>query len=223
MMSVEKCIALYFPFKTRNICTVRTAKWACDIAFVVFFLLNSFWFFVIKAQKEDGGAKYIVCAFEDFSLKTFLIWEKIDGVLYSFGPLALMFLANIAIIYKFVQAKMASKHGGTESSNQALGNAAMRGTAILITVTMTFIILTAPAQITFAITLYIHPLLSPFLYISLALNHGINGFLYMIVGSKFRKELIATLRCIGRQNGTDVSRKSNEESNVSNNTETTSP
>ena len=52
-----------------------------------------------------------------------------------------MSLANIAIIYKFIQAKMASKHGGTESTNQALANVAIRGTAILITVTMTFIII----------------------------------------------------------------------------------
>ena len=49
MMSIEKCIALYFPFKTRNICTVRTAKWASGIVFVVFCLLDSFWFFAIKA------------------------------------------------------------------------------------------------------------------------------------------------------------------------------
>ena len=62
-----------------------------------------------------------------------------------------------------------------------------------------YIILTAPVQITFAISLNIHPLLEPFLYLGTALNHGINGFLYMIVGSKFRMELIATLRCNRRQ------------------------
>ena len=53
MMSIEKFIALYFPFKTRNICTVKTAKWASGIAFVVFCLLNSFLFFVGEATR--GG------------------------------------------------------------------------------------------------------------------------------------------------------------------------
>ena len=95
---------------------------------------------------------------------------------------------------------MASKHGETESINQALSSAAMKGTAILITVTMTFIILTGPANIVFSITTDTHPLLSPFLYLAMALNHGINGFLYTIVGSKFRKELIAILCCNKRQN-----------------------
>ena len=148
-----------------------------------------------KKLKGDGGARNAACVHEEFFVKYVLDFSKMVGVLYSFGPFIIMGLTNIAIIFKFIQAKMVSKHGGTESTNQALGNAAMRGTAILITVTMTFIILTAPAQITFSITSNIHPLLEPFLYISLALNHSINGFLYMIVGSKFRKELVDTLCC----------------------------
>ena len=110
-----------------------------------------------------------------------------------------MAFTNIAIIYKFVQAKLTNRRcGRTESTNHALDNAAMRGTAIMIIVTMTFIILTAPAQIFFAITLNIHPLIERFLYISVALNDSINGFLYRIVGTKFRKELIATLHCRNR-------------------------
>ena len=223
MMSVEKCIALYFPFKTRNICTVKTAKWASGIAFIIYFLLNFFWFFVVKQLKGDGGARYAACVYEDFYVKYALIYSKIDGVLYSFGPFAIMCLTNIAIIYKFIRAKMESKHGGTESTNQALSNVAMRRTAILITVTMTFIILTAPANIVYAITLNVHPLLDPFLCLFVALNHSINGLLYCIVGSKFRKELIATLRCIGRHGRGYPSGKSPEGSNVSKNTETTSP
>ena len=223
MMSIEKCIALYFPFKTRNICTVRTAKWASGIAFIIYFLIDLFWFFVVKQLEGDTGARYSACVFEDFFVEYVLIYSKIDGVLYSFGPFAIMGLTNIAIIYKFVQAKMASKHGGTESTNQALANAAMRGTAILVTVTMTFIILTGPANIAYAITHNVHPLLDPFLRLFVALNHSINGLLYCIVGSKFRKELIATFRCIGRHGRGDSRGKSPEGSNVSNNTETISP
>ena len=223
MMSVEKFIALYFPFKTRNICTVKTAKWASGIAFVVFSLFNSFWFFAVKGIKGDGGARFFTCWFQDFYVKYRLIYSRIDGVMYSFGPFAIMGLTNIAIIYKFIQAKMASKHGGTESTNQALSNAAMKGTAILITVTMTFIILTAPANIVYAITNNVHPLLDPFIRLGVALNHSINGLLYCIVGSKFRKELIATLRCIRRNARSDTTGKSSQESNVSNNTKVTSP
>ena len=127
-----------------------------------------------------------------------------------------MSLANTAIIYKLVQAKLASKRGGTESTNQALSNPAMRGTAILITVIMTFLILTGPCQIIFAITTQIHPLLLPILYIGVGLNHSINGLLYCIVGSQFRRELIQTLSCNKRQSQSDNSAisKSTELSHV---------
>ena len=131
MVSVEKCIALYFPFKTRNICTVRTAKWASGIAFIIYFLLDLFWFFVVKQLKGDAGERNLACVFEDFLVKYVLDISKIDGLLYSFVPFAIMSLTNIAIIYKFIQAKMASKHGGTESTNQALANVAMRGNSHL--------------------------------------------------------------------------------------------
>ena len=165
MMTVEKCIALYFPFKTRNICTVKTAKWASGIVGVFSCILNFFWFFVVK-ERRDEGARSLACVHEEFYLKYALIYNKLDSVLYSFFPIAVMGLANIGIIYKFVRAKLASKHGGTESTNQALSNAAMRGTAILITVTMTFIILTGPACIIITTRLYtdVHPLLAPFLW-----------------------------------------------------------
>ena len=225
MMSVEKCSALYFPFKSRNICTVRTAKWATGISCVVYFAINFFWFFVVKQQKGDVGARNVTCVYENFFAQFVLLYSKIDGVLYSFGPFAIMGLTNIAVIYKFVQAKLASKHGETESTNQALSNATMRGTAILITVTMIFIVLTGPANIILATAVFvdIHPLLVSFLYIGVALNHSINGLLYTIVGSKFRKELIDMLRCTGGLNHTDVGRNSPSSSNLNKITETTSP
>ena len=225
MMSVEKCIALYFPFKTRNICTAKTAKWASGIACVVCFVINFFWFFVVK-QRKDGGARNLFCAYEDYFVKYTLVYSQIDSVLYSFGPFAIMGLTNIAIIYKFIKAKLASARGGTESTNQALSNAAMKGTAIVITVTMTFIVLTGPANIVSLVTIYSHPLLDSFLYISVALNHSINGLLYCIVGSKFRKELIATLYCNRRQTseGTDSGKsKSTQLSSTDKDTENSLP
>ena len=54
-----------------------------------------------------------------------LIYNKLDSFLYSFAPFVVMGLTNIAIIYKFMKAKMALKRG-TESTNQALSKSAMR-------------------------------------------------------------------------------------------------
>ena len=195
MMSVEKFIALYFPLKTKSICTVKTAKWASGIAFVFFSLINSFWFYVMRAGSSEED-QVLSCLYDDYYLEHIALhMAKVDATLYSYLPFAVMGLANIAIIYKFIKAKLAIKRAGTESTNQALGNAAMRGTSILITVTLTFLILTVPTNIVFAISLRAHPLVAPFLYLLVCLNHAINGFLYCIVGTRFRKELIATLCC----------------------------
>ena len=194
MMSVEKFIALYFPLRTRNICTVKTAKWASSIASVVLAIINIFWFFVIGAVYKEKS-RNTTCRYKDFILDYILTILKVDGVISFWGPFAIMACCTSAIIYKFVQAKRAFKRGGTESTNQALGSAAMRGTAILIAVTITFMVLIGPANIILTMSIRAYPILEPILYVGIQLNHSINGVLYCIVGSKFRKELIKTLRC----------------------------
>ena len=191
MMSVEKCIVVYFPLKVRDICTVKTANWACLAAAIVFVVFNCQWFFII--ENRSGSCLYI-----GVSESYILIYNRIDSIIYSFAPFAIMGCTNIAIIYKFIKAKRALKLG-TESTNQALSKSAMRGTAILITVSLTFIILTGPASIYFSVVkdntdLIVHALL----HIPKTLNHGINSVMYCIVGSKFRREFI-DLICCGRK------------------------
>ena len=223
LMSIEKFIALYFPLKVRSICTIKTAKWVSGIAFLIYALFNCQFFFTAKWDEA------VFCAynepFENY-LQTYL---RVDEVLYSYAPFAIMGTANIAIIYKFIKAKMASKRAGTESTNQAMSSAAMRGTAILITVSVTFLVLTGPATIVFAVTVFPSRILMGILYFGVALNHSINCFLYCIVGTKFRKEFIAKL-CWFRRRSTDnsafsVTSKATSVSVVSNNgdTEKTSP
>ena len=148
IMSIEKFIALYFPLKIRNICTVKTARWVSGIAFFIYALFNSQFFVTGKSDKIK------VCTYDEPFDDYINIYIKVDGVLYSYAPLAIMGVANMAIIYKFIKAKLASKGAGTESTNQAMSSAAMRGTAILITVSLMFLVLTGPYNIMYAIDLY---------------------------------------------------------------------
>ena len=103
MMSVEKFIALYFPFKSRNICTVRTAKWASGIAFVLFIPLNLFWFFVVKEHEGDFGARYLFCTFEDFFIKYFPIYNTIDGILSMEIQGQLKYLMLVKLLKAYTQ------------------------------------------------------------------------------------------------------------------------
>ena len=194
-MSVEKFFALYFPLKTQSVCTVKTARRVSLCAAVAYTAFDSQIFFIMEAVGDDYGKYcYFLKGYESYHLT----FNQIDSILYSFGPFTVMGLANLAIIYKFVRAKIESKAGGTQSTHQALNKAAMRGTAILITVSLTFIILTGPVSIVFAVNKYPHPIVELFVQLIATLNHGINAALYCIVGSKFRREFMKTLSCCKR-------------------------
>ena len=60
MLSVERCIVVYFPLKVKNICTVKTAKWACLVAAIAFAAFNSQWFFLVEAREYNA---FMYCYF----------------------------------------------------------------------------------------------------------------------------------------------------------------
>ena len=106
-----------------------------------------------------------------------------------------MTITNCAIIYKFLIAKYKCRRGGTESTNQALSKTAGRGCLMLVTVSVTFIILTGPGSLVYSITHYPHPITEAVIRIVTNLNHAINGILYCVAGSRFRKEVLDTVLC----------------------------
>ena len=126
------------------------------------------------------------------------ILYRIDSIIYSFGTFTIMLLVNCAIVAKFMKAKCQSiLHNSTESTSQALNKYATKGTAMVVTVSMTFILLTSPMAIDQAMgrILTPYPLYFVFMISMQYLNHSINGVLYCIVGTKFRKELLKIFKC----------------------------
>ena len=191
LMSTEKCFAVHFTCKSITVCTVRTAKWATWIVGVILAGYNILQFFDGESQfiKSCG---YRVCIVKiEFSK----ILYGLDSVLYSFGPFILMFMTNYAIVFKFMRAKC--KRNSTESTNKALAKSATRGTAMVVTVSVTFLFLTAPTAVYMAlqhaIPLAKYPLYKVFMNFTQYLNHSINGVLYCIVGSRFRNEFLKIL------------------------------
>ena len=108
-----------------------------------------------------------------------------------------MILCNCAILYKFMIVKWKNRRGNTESTSQALSKSATTGTAMLLTVSFVFIILTAPILVANAVWPYstIPYLIFKSLLAVQYLNHGINGILYCVIGSRFRNELKNLFRC----------------------------
>ena len=190
LMSVEKCYALYFPLKSKTVCNVKRAQWATGIVGIVLAGSDSVYFFVIESRSIDScgrqGCIYIAQKYR-------VTLNIIDSVLYSYLPFILIFMTNSAIAFKFMTAQC--KSNSTESTNQALAKAATRGTAMVVSVTVMFLLLTSPTAM-YAV-LYgwyslveLFPWYRTFMNLTQYLNHSINGILYCVVGSRFRAEIL---------------------------------
>ena len=191
LMSIKKCFAVYFPLKSKSICTVKTAKWVSGIVGVTLAGYNSMELFVTGWQVDKlFGLGYCI---SDLADNYYIIFNNVDSALYSFGPFVIMFITNFAIAFKFMRARC-TQSNSTESTNQALVKVATRGTAMVVTVSVTFIILTAPTALSTAVMHFFLlqdiPLYLAFMNLTQYLNHSINGVLYCIVGSRFRRELL---------------------------------
>ena len=188
-MSIEKCLSLYFPFKTKSMCTVQIAKRVILITALVFVAFESEFFFIIKKVSHN------VCDYVRVSLSYPLIFNRIDSILYSFGPFTIKTLANCLIIYKFMSVMCKNQQSGTESTSQALSKFAGKETAMLVTISVIFIILTGPVSVIYFFEVEPHPLVRVVVRVMGDLNHAINGVLYCIARSRFRNELVKTLSC----------------------------
>ena len=188
LMSLEKCFAVYFPLKAKTICTVKNAKLATGIVGFILAGCDSVYFYTVKPYiSESTGNPY--CFFRADMTVTV---TTVDSILYSFLPFTLICITNVAIISRFITAKC--KRNSTESTDQALSKVATRGTAMIVTVSVTFLLLTAPSAVSsstfrrYSLTKN-YPLYRAYMNLTQYLNHSINGVLYCIVGSRFRSEM----------------------------------
>ena len=200
ILTIEKFIALYFPFKTKTLCTVRIAKRASLVSALIFaFYCSQFAFFSIELTDDYG----VFCWYGNVSWNYLsILFGMIDATLNVYGPFIIIFLSNSAIVYKFISVKWRNRHGGTESTSQALSKSATKGAAMLLTVSFVFIILKLPIVV--ANRVWPDGTIPDLIYKSfIALeysNHGINGMLYCVSGSRFRNELKILFTC-GKKSG----------------------
>ena len=217
LMSLEKCFAVYFPLKSKTVCTVKTAKWSTGIVGVILAGYNLQWF-VVMESRITVSSDYYICVKNKYYYPTL---DIVDSALYSFGPFALMFVTNFAIVFKFVKAKC--QKNLAESTNQALVKVATRGTAMVVTVSITFLLLTAPTAVYLTIIPFgirvaktvrhdLSPLFRAFVVFTHYLNHSINGLLYCIVGSRFREEVFRIFQRRRRAESVSVSHSFNHTS-----------
>ena len=171
---------------------MKTAKWATGGIGIILAGYNLVHFFLRESVISKSSGRRACGVVGDYKI----ILDAVDSALYSFGPFVSMFMTNFAIEFKFMTAKCKSTNE-TESTNQALAKSATRGTAMVVTVSITFLLLTAPVGLDNAFSsifeLQMKPLFEVFMNVTQYLNHSINGVLYCIVGSRFRSEIFKLL------------------------------
>ena len=118
IISIEKFVALYFPFKTKTFCTTKVAKLTSSITAMILALYNVQYVVIYEAFKDSSNVA--VCHTSYVNYLTIL--DRVDSVLYSFGTFTIMFFLNFAIIVKFIKAQCRKNDSNfsTESTTQSL-------------------------------------------------------------------------------------------------------
>ena len=201
IMSVEKFIVMYFPLKAKLVCTLRTARWACLIGAIILIAFDAQFFITVEFQ-VNGSLKRCRYSNEEYAF----VFEKIKSIIYSYGPFIFMVISSVAIASRFIYLKR-NMGNGLESTNIAVNKSAIRGTSTLLLLSITFIILTGPVSIYPAVAKAPNQIVITVFVLVQYLNHGINAVLYCLVGSRFRTELLKTIKCFGNKaNSKNVNR-----------------
>ena len=135
IISVEKFFALYFPFKTKAICTVCMTRRVSFVTAVIFMGFNIQFFFITKKFEDSVGA---YCYYGISWGYLSILFSRVFPTLYSYVPFSVMIVTNFAIIYKFVSVKCRNRRGDTDSTSQALSKSTPTGTTLILTISFCF-------------------------------------------------------------------------------------
>ncbi|KAL8606914.1 hypothetical protein ACOMHN_048710 [Nucella lapillus] len=211
VMTIDRFIAIRYPLKSATICTRRNACLTLSGIAILCAAKNFHFFLSFEHTDKDGclgGDDFI-----DFLDK---VWPWIDAAFYSFLPFSLLLLFNILIIrcHRKALKQQRSLHATTSLSAASprcrLSRFNLRLTAMLLVVSFTFMVMTAPKVILLCIRreafkfstpegrinfveIARYSLVSAVFNFLMWTNHSINFFLYCLSGTRFRQEFLRML------------------------------
>ena len=194
-MTMERFFAIFSPHKSKQYVSKLSCGIVVGVIGVLLAGLNEH-FFKTHLLVFYYGRYYCVTDsnYGDFMQQ---IWTWIDFAFFSFIPFGILVIANAGIILRIAHSNYVRKHNMKQSS----GGVKMTSmTAILLTVSLIFLLTTAPISIYLVIqenvkqsTTQEERALNSLWWAIVVnvnyVNHACNFFLYCISGPRFRREL----------------------------------
>ncbi len=193
LMTLDKVIAVQVPHKSKTLCTVKRAKILSVVNLLISAVFNLPFLFV--SEQLDNAQSCIRLGKKGWYVTAYSFLYLVVNPMI---PFVLLFLMNVVII-KTVWKSAGFRNGQTDSANYQI-------TVMLVLVSITFIFLLLPFQIG---SLYesivqrpktpkAHATYMLIFYVTFHvanLNYGVNFFLYLLSGSRFRKDFVSLFFC----------------------------
>ncbi|ELU05629.1 hypothetical protein CAPTEDRAFT_184124 [Capitella teleta] len=182
-MTVDRFIAVWFPFKVASICSVRHARISTALLLSVALFSNFHVFWTFRIEKNR-------CTYDHESISMAQVFEYLKLAAYCFVPFVIVLVLNAGIIHKL-------KWGAAMLRRRKESNCVHdRIVCLLLTVSFAWFLLTLPVSLLgFVQFLHNSNIARSVVFILMYSNHSINFYLYCLTGKKFRHELKAVFRC----------------------------
>ena len=202
LLTADRFIAVWLPFRHREICTMKRAIIAYIVLLVVMCGTNVNYFWQLHGI---AYTPYYYCMYiEEYErqAKAF-VWVFVT--LLSFAPTIIMFVLNIGLAMR-VRQQMASLGDAKSTSGKGKMSTEAHVTIMAFTISISFLLLTGP-YCGFTIATYVwnyrtdnqtyitYALTQAIVFLLVDINHCINVFLYFFSGRRFRQDAMVLLTC----------------------------
>ena len=206
-MTLERFIAIWFPFKVKTFCNKRNSITSLIVMFVFFVLANLQFVFTFEEVSDPPFLKFDCRPKQEHAKFVQYVWYWIDGALYAFVPIVLIIVFNGLIIYAVRKSGRHQRELTNRSINMSEKLLQQRQvTVMLLTISLVCVILVLPNCIFFIVKTYwswretMHDTAQYYLvyqtvFVLSDLNHAVNFYLYMLRGRKFRQKFAQIICC----------------------------
>ncbi|XP_046332625.2 probable G-protein coupled receptor 139 [Haliotis cracherodii] len=210
-LAVERFIAIHFPFSQTSTRKFKMKKAVLVVSVEAGIL---FWVFApvlwTHSYIYDSYLDVMRCGEpEEYRYFVEEVWHWIDSVVYAVIPCISLFTLNVLIIRDTTHS-LKTRTLLTNSINSRRGsNFNVQITAMLLTASIVFVLLTLPVCVYYVVNVYWH--VSPYsvqqgwksifrdmAYLLCDLSHAVNFYLYFLSARKFRRNFLKVVMCSRR-------------------------